>query len=333
MKYLDKLLNRKLALGESVKNVLVKQDYKAEKQLLKTNFKIMPVDERQIGGLRKMFEPYVRQIVKETESQGINNEKIYKAVIPPEFIEGMKNGKFKFMKANDGSLLPNIVDGNNHIIKKIRVEEMELAPQHLNTINQLSDKLLNQKLDAISQQLDVIIDLAKEINQQLKNQTYAKILGAIDTIDQSKLEKRQSTRKQLQNHAQVLLNEAISVLKQEIEGAHQYFINWDKRTPYINIYSTKNLERKFNQLMKDYLFFTNAKSALVNLKRAQGIKIEDLRSMTEDLREIDRQFKDAGIRNWLPPQNNDNKWQHDLMDQMEINNAQLVIEYKVEELL
>lgn len=118
MKYLDKLLNRKLALGESVKNVLVKQDYKAEKQLLKTNFKIMPVDERQIGGLRKMFEPYVRQIVKETESQGINNEKIYKAVIPPEFIEGMKNGKFKFMKANDGSLLPNIVDGNNHIIKK-----------------------------------------------------------------------------------------------------------------------------------------------------------------------------------------------------------------------
>lgn len=85
--------------------------------------------------------------------------------------------------------------------------------------------------------------------------------------------------------------------------------------------------------MEDYLFFTNAKSALVNLKRVQGIGIDQLRLMTNDLREIDRQFKDIGIRSWLPPQTNENKWQHDLMNQMEMNNARLVIEYKVDEFL
>lgn len=36
--------------------------------------------------------------------------------------------------------------------------------------------------------MDVVIDLAIEINQQLKNKTYAKVLGAIETINQAKLD-------------------------------------------------------------------------------------------------------------------------------------------------
>src|SRR5699024_10624612 len=167
-----------------------------------------------------------------------------------------------------------------------------LSPQDVCAVNQLSDKILNRKLDALSDHIDVIIDLVKEINQQLKNKTYAKVLGAVETINQSNLDERRNTRQQLQNHAQVMLNEAIATLKLELENNIQYFIDWEKRIPFFNAYTTKTLERRFNQLLEDYLFFTNAESALVNLKRTQGISIDQLRSMTNDLREIDRQFKD-----------------------------------------
>jgi len=208
-----------------------------------------------------------------------------------------------------------------------------VAPKDLNAVNQLSDKVLNRKLDALSDQMDVVIDLAIEINQQLKNKTYAKVLGAVETINQSNLDEKRNTRQQLQNHAQVLLNEAIATLRLEIENNLQYFGDWEKRTPFFNTYTTKTLERRFNQLMEDYLFFNNAKSSLVKLKRSQGISIEQLRSMTEDLRELDRQFKDVEIKSWLPPQTDENKWQHDLMNQMEMNNARLIIEYRVDEFL
>lgn len=143
--------------------------------------------------LKRIIQPAIKKFVEEIEQQGAKPDKFYQAVIPPEMVEGMKNGKFKFMEANDGSLLPNIVDTKNKIVKKVRIEEMELSPQNLNSVNQLSDKLLNQKLDAISDQLGVIMELAIEINKQLKNNNYAKVIGAIQTINQSYLEKGRNT--------------------------------------------------------------------------------------------------------------------------------------------
>src|SRR5699024_12712527 len=138
------------------------------------------------------------------------------------------------MKSIDGSLLPNIVDEKNQIVKKVRLEEMELStqvfsPQDFSAVNQLSDKILNHKLDALSDQMDVIIDLAREINQQLKHKTYAKVISAVETINQSNLDEKRNTRQQLQNHAQVLLNEAIATLRLEIENNLQYFNNSEKR--------------------------------------------------------------------------------------------------------
>jgi len=328
MEFFDELFKR----NKADKNGLVEQKYEVAKEVRMPNFELLAnADEFQV--LRRMIEPAVKKAVREIEEKGIEPGKDIRAVIPPEFVEGMRNGKYKLMEALDGDLLPNIVDENNQIVKKVRLREIEVSPQDFNAVNQLSDKVLNRKLDALSDQMDVVIDLAIEINQQLKNKTYAKVLGAVETINQSKLDAKRNTRQQLQNHAQVLLNEAIATLRLEIENNLQYFSDWEKRTPFFNAYTTKTLERRFNQLMEDYLFFNNAKSSLVNLKRAQGINIEQLRSMTEDLRELDRQFKDVGIKSWLPPQTDENKWQHDLMNQMEMNNARLVIEYKVDEFL
>ena len=283
--------------------------------------------------LKRIIQPAIKKFVEEIEQQGAKPEKFYQAVIPPEMVEGMKNGKFKFMEANDGSLLPNIVDTKNKIVKKVRIEEMELSPQNLNSVNQLSDKLLNQKLDAISDQLGVIMELAIEINKQLKNNNYAKVIGAIQTINQSYLEKGRNTRQQLQNNAQGLLNEASAVLKLEIEDALQYFKDWDKRMPLLNQYSSVQIQNRLNNLMKDYLYFTNANSALIDLKRKQGLNDEVLRLMTHDSKEIDSQLRDVGIRSWLPPQTNKNKWQHELFSQMELNYGPIIIEYKLDELL
>ncbi|MFL2096491.1 hypothetical protein [Marinilactibacillus psychrotolerans] len=328
MKYLDELFKR----NKPNKNELVEQNYEVSKQSRMLNLDLI-TDSDEFRMIKRILEPAVKKAVKEIEEKGIKPDKFVSAIIPPEFIEGMKDGKYKFMEALDGSLLPNIVNEKNQIVKKVRLEEIEVAPKDLNAVNQLSDKMLNRKLDNLSDQMDVIIDLAIEINQQLKNKTYAKVLGALETINQSNLDSKRNSRQQLQNHAQVHLNEAIATLKLDLENNIQYFSDWEKRTPIFNAYTTKTISRRFNQLMEDYLFFTNAKSALVNLKQSQGISIEQLRSMTKDLNEIDRQFKDIGIRSWLPPQTNENKWQHDLMDQKEMNNARFVIEYKVDEFL
>lgn len=329
MEFFDVLFKK----NKDDKNELVEQNNEVAKEFHMPNFEVLAAAEQEVQVLKRIFEPAVKKAVKEIGRKGIEPGKIYKAVIPPEMVEGMKDGKLQFMKSLNGSLLPNIVDENNQIVKKVRLEEMELFPQDLSAVNQLSDKILNHKLDALSDQMDVIIDLAREINQQLKHKTYAKVISAVETINQSNLDEKRNTRQQLQNHAQVLLNEAIATLRLEIENNLQYFGDWEKRTPFFNTYTTKTLERRFNQLMEDYLFFNNAKSSLVKLKRSQGISIEQLRSMTEDLRELDRQFKDVEIKSWLPPQTDENKWQHDLMNQMEMNNARLIIEYKVDEFL
>lgn len=331
MEFFDDLFKRNKA-DKADKNELIEQNYEVSKESRMLNLDLI-TDSDEIRMLKRILEPAVKKAVKEIEEKGIKPDKFVSAIIPPGFIEGMKDGKYKFMEALDGSLLPNIVNEKNQIVKKVRLEEIEVPPKDLNAVNQLSDKMLNRKLDNLSDQMDVIIDLAIEINQQLKNKTYAKVLGALETINQSNLDSKRNSRQQLQNHAQVHLNEAIATLKLDLENNIQYFSDWEKRTPIFNAYTTKTISRRFNQLMEDYLFFTNAKSALVNLKQSQGISIEQLRSMTKDLNEIDRQFKDIGIRSWLPPQTNENKWQHDLMDQVEMNNARFVIEYKVDEFL
>lgn len=333
MKYFDGFFKKNQKLNKNKENELVIQDYELNSQFSKSNFEVMAIGEQEIGVLKRVFEPFVKETVKDIEKKGIKPENIYKAVIPPDLVEGMKSGNFKFMKATDGSLLPNIVDEKNHIIKKIRVEEMELSPQDFSAVNQLSDKILNQKLDAISDQLDVIIEIATEINKQLQNHNYAKVIGAIRTINQSYLNEGRNTRQHLQNNAQSTLNEAIAILEIEMENDLQYFRDWDKRTPILNKYTSKQIKRKFSKLMEDYLFLNNAKSGLIDLKRAQGMSDENLRLMTEDLKEIDSLIKDAGIKSWLPPQTNENKWQHDLVNKMELMNARIVINYKLDEFL
>src|SRR5699024_12518421 len=109
---------------------------------------ITDTDELRI--IKRTLEPAVKKEVKQIKEKRNKPDIFVSAIIPPEFIEGMKDGKYKFMEALDGSLLPNIVNEKNQIVKKVRLEEIEVAPKDLNAVNQLSDKILNRKLDNLS---------------------------------------------------------------------------------------------------------------------------------------------------------------------------------------
>lgn len=333
MKYFDRLFKKNKKINQNYKHDLVNQNLEVSEQVRNFNFEVINIRENELGALKRSFEPIVREAAKRLEKKGSEPEKNFKAIIPPELIESFKNGDLSFMKSTDGSLLPNIIDEKNQIVKKVRLEEIEIAPQDIAVVNELSDRILNQKLDAISDQLDIIIDLAEEINKSLQNKNYGKIIGAIRTIEQSYLSEGRNTRQQLQNNAQGVLNESIAVLEMELEDGIQYFRNWDNRNFFINEYSSFRIKRKFNKLMIDYLYLNNAKSALIELKREQGMSKENLHLMTEDLKEIDYQLIDAEINKWLPPKTNENSWHHDLLNHLYISNSRLVIEYNMDELL
>lgn len=160
MEFFEELFKR----NKVDKNELVEQSYEVAKEVHMPKFELL-ANEDQFQVSRKMLEPAIKKAVSEIEEKGTEPEKILKAVIPLEFVEGMKGGKYKLMESLDGSLFPDIVDEKNQIVKRLRVEEMEITPQDFNAVNQLSDKVLNRKLDALSDQMDIVIDLAKEINQ------------------------------------------------------------------------------------------------------------------------------------------------------------------------
>src|SRR5699024_8401190 len=131
MKYLDELFKR----NKPNKNKLVEQNYEVSKQSRMLNLDLI-TDSDEFRMIKRILEPAVKKAVKEIEEKGIKPDKFVSAIIPPEFIEGMKDGKYKFMEALDGSLLPNIVNEKNQIVKKVRLEEIEVAPKDLNAVNQ-----------------------------------------------------------------------------------------------------------------------------------------------------------------------------------------------------
>lgn len=275
----------------------------------------------------------VREAAKQLEKKETKKEIIYKALIPSEVATQFNNGDLSLMKGVDGSILPTIVNEKNQIVKTVRLEKLNIAPQDLNIVNQLGEKILNQKLDDISDQLEIIIELAKDINKSLQNKTYGQVIGAIRTIEQSYLSEGRNTRQQLQNNAQAKLNESISVLEIEMQDGIEYFRNWDKRIPFINKYSSHKIQQKFNKIMEDYVYLNSAKSAFIELKRNQGMTNTNLELLSKDLESIDKQLKDTEISSWLPPQTTENTWQHELLNRIELDSSRIVIEYNVKELL
>lgn len=333
MGHLDKIFKRKKKEKYNKKLELAKEKHEDTEKVYDFKFEVMNIGDKEKRVLKRTFEPIVKEVVKELNQKGTELDTIYKAIIPPEAANKLSDGSLSFMKSTDGNLLPNIVNKNNKIEKIVRLEEVNVAPQDVAVMDQLNEKILNQTLDDISAQLAIVIELAKEINKTLQNNTYGQVIGAIRSIEQSYLSEGRNSRQQIQNNSQGRLNESIAILEIELEDGIQYFKSWDNRRPFINNYTSNRNEEKFNKLMEDYLYLNTAKSALIELKRKQGMSSTNLKLMTKDLKNIEKQLKDAEIGSWLPPRTIDNHWQHELINHIELKNSRIVINYSKRELL
>lgn len=325
-KFIDKYLN-------DGKNELIKTDKKTNELKISDKFKSFQLDNSEIQSMKRILQNSVLDLAKEISESNKESYKDLKVIIPPEFLEGLKSGDFKLMKSDSGEILPTIVNAKNTIVKKIRLEEVEITPEDLNTVEELNSKILNQKLDTISVSLDNIMEVAEEINKGLQNDRYGKIVGAMRSIKQSYLEVNKEDGRQLQNLSQVMLNESLAILEKEIEDGVKYFREWDSRNVFLDLYPSFHIDRKFNKLMDDYLFFTTGKSALIELKRKQKVTDKNLRFITKELDEIDHLIKEAEITSWLPVRTEDNKWQHDLLTNLDDKNKRMVVGINIDTFL
>lgn len=323
--HLDSFKRFKGKYLNDIKNELTKTDKKVNELKSIDKFELFQLNHSEIQSMKRVFQNVVIDLVKEVNNSDKESYKDLKVIVPPEFLEGLKSGEFDFMRAKTGEILPSIVDSKNKLLKQIRLEEIEITPEDLDTVEELNSKILNQKLDAISVSLDNIMEVAEEINKGLQNDRYGKVVGAVRSIKQSYLETDKENRRQLQNFSQVMLNESLAVLEKEVEDGVKYFSDWDNRNVFLDLYPAFHIDRKFNKLMDDYLFFTTGKSTLIELKIEQKVTDKSLHFITGELDKIDHLIKEADIRNWLPPRSEDNRWQHDLLNNLDYRNKRMVV--------
>lgn len=292
--------------------------------------------ESNIKNIRNMFEKQLLDIVKTKIENKESLEPVLKVVIPSEFVEQLKDGTVKLMQSKDGKILPNIVGANNKIIKQVNIVEIQ-EQLTSNNVNKLGEYLIEQKLDSIQEQLNYIVELLESIATVQKNTKYGKIDGAIKDIKDSFLEESEYSRNMLQFSAQSKLNEANESIKMDIYDTIEFFKSWEDRNFFEkNIFTTKftskNINRKLYNLSKDYYFIKKARLALAELKLSQGMAWDNVKLIIDDLEPIHKELEKIDIIGWLPPENEENKWQYNLFNINKQRN-EIILEFNTKELL
>lgn len=288
--------------------------------------------------IKDIFKKPVIDIVQSAIENNRHVESTLKVIIPDEFINEIKNGNLNFMKSKTGEILPNIVDGNNKIVKQIRLAEIEDKLDN-KAFEKFGEYALQQQLDIINDKLENITYFLEDIFTLIKNKQYGEVDASIDTIKQSFYEKEEINKRDLQNQAQHNLNIAINSLMKDIKEGITYFNNWKtigffEKKIASGRYSKFNIDRKFNALCKDYYYFRKSKKALIQLKVSQGISYKEANKMLEELNCIDKDLKDINIMGWLPIENEKNKWQHELLRNLENTNKKpLVLEFNTRDII
>lgn len=287
------------------------------------------------NAIKNIFAKPVIDIAKTLTKNKDSLESVLKVVIPEELIEQFKDGTVKLMKSKDGKLLPNIVDENNKILKQIRIEEIHEQLSLSDNIYKLSEYATELKLDAIQEQLDYIVNVLVDIEKSQKNDKYGKVDGAIESIKQSFLEDDISQINISQCIAQANLNEAIQSLNKDISDNIKFFKDWENRNFFEkNIlptkFTTKNINRKLNNLSTDYYYMKKSILALSELKLSQGMSWSKVQLIINDLNSIDKELESIDIISWLPPKNRENEWQYSLFNE---NKKEIVLEFNIKKLL
>lgn len=294
------------------------------------------IDKKDIDIIKEIFAKPIADIVKTAKENNTEVEPILKAVIPEEFIDALKNGNLKLMESKSGEILPNIVDDKNKIIKQVRLEEIKEKLDN-KKVDKLEEYILEQKLEAIKEQLEHAICLLEDIDKGQRNNRYSKVDSAIMDIKQSFLTPKSNYRETMQALAQSKLNYALESVYKSFNEEIIFFKEWEKRG-FIekNLrqfkYSTINIRRVFNNLCKDYLYIKKAKNILIDLHINQGIKKCDIEFLLDEFYKEDKKIEETNIKSWLPPKSSRNEWQYKILNIPSYNNK-LIIEYNTKELL
>lgn len=291
---------------------------------------------KDIEMIRDIFAKPIANTIKAAKEKNEEVGPILKAVIPEEFIEELKNGNLRFMKSKAGETLPSIVDSKNKIIKQVRLEEIKEKLDN-KKVDKLSVYALEQKLNAIKEQLECIMFVVEDIEKGQRNDRYGKIDGAIRTMKQSFQETELDRRDRIQDNVQIQINEAIESISKEINDGLDFFKQWEKRSflqrNVGNVkFSAWNISRKFKKLCQDYLYLSRARTSLIELKLSQGMEKCKIDLIIQDLNEVDIKLKERKISSWLAPRNNTNEWQYRLLNKPNYK-KELVIEYNVKDFI
>lgn len=307
-----------------------------EKIVNEKNKELNYIDKKDLEKIKDIFAKPIADIVKVAKENNKEVEPILKVIIPEEFIEEVKNGNLKLMESKAGEILPNIVDGKNKIVKQVRLEEIKEKLDD-KRIDKLREYAIEQKLDAIKEQLECIMLVVEDIEKGQRNDRYGKVDGAIRTIKQSFHETNLDRRNRLQDGAQIEINEAIESINKEIKDGLNFFKEWEERSfLQKNIASVKfsawNINRKFNKLCEDYLYLNRAKTSLIELKLSQGMDKYKVDLMIQDLNKVDIQLKERKMSNWLDFKSSNYEWQYRLLNKPKYKN-ELIIEYNMNDFI
>ncbi|MDR5587236.1 MULTISPECIES: hypothetical protein [Clostridium] len=181
-----------------------------------------------------------------------------------------------------------------------------------------SDFIINKQFNRLENKIKDVNFLLEDIKESQRNYRYSNIMSALEDFEQSILENHEERKTFIQLMAQSKLNIGLDSILREFINLVNFFVQWDE----LNIfeknfgsakYSEKNVERKLNQLCEDYVYLKKGIKTLIDLKISQGIEEEKLQYLFIKLENLDEIIDENKIYNWLPPENEENSWQHQLL--------------------
>lgn len=184
----------------------------------------------------------------------------------------------------------------------------------IDEIIDLFNKVQLSNVNGTIEKIDFNITNIKNIEMA---KIYGKIISAEEDINQSNYESDDNIKKYIQCEAQCKINEAIAVLQQDFINIIKYFVDWDNlnaisKTFGNRKYSEENIIKNINQLCDDYLYLKRGTILLMKLKKSQGIS-QCVLEENEKLRAFEEMIYMNEIYSWLPPENEENSWQHQLL--------------------
>lgn len=304
------------------------------------NLAKIKIDKELEDSFKKIFSEYIPDILDKSIRENTELGKKLRIYIPNEFIIILTDKNL--MNNITNYILPKVFDSKGRFIDLVKFNKKN---KYINCDNwfdksrKIKECILEQRLENINYQLEIINFSLDSIKKGQQNDRRAKVLGAIEIINQSKLESDIYLKKQLEISAQSFLNEGIAAIKMDINDIIDFLMNWDKKGPiekqfnsFIKIfpYSPYKIEENINFLCENLYYYKKAIISLIELKKCQGLDsgLISAFSILNDYDDMFTKIEEAKINNWLPPMDEDNKWKYEVLKKCDIDlNDGIQIEY------